>query len=243
MRITTSKTLTIIAFLAFTALTVPGQTPNEEAIKNVIKAETEAYFNSDANGWEATWLHDPDDTRTIVASTSYGTRKGWDTFGPDMVKSLKTAKPTPVEVQNNNYIIRIGGNLAWVEYDQRVKPLGQGTNIYASREYRVLTNHNGEWKIATQITHQTETFQEAGIESTLNDAGYKLLRNKQINDAIEVLKLNAKLYPNSANAYDSLGEALALNGDKAEAIKNYQKSIELNPNSESGKAALAKLKQ
>jgi hypothetical protein len=40
-----------------------------------------------------------------------------------------------------------------------------------------------------------------------------------------------------------LGEAQAFDGDKTEAIKNYEKSIALNPKNENGKAALAKLKQ
>ena len=41
--------------------------------------------------------------------------------------------------------------------------------------------------------------------------------------------------------YDSLGEAHAAAGDKPRAIKNYDKSLQLNPQRESGKAALAKL--
>ncbi|TMI88896.1 MAG: tetratricopeptide repeat protein, partial [Bacteroidetes bacterium] len=45
------------------------------------------------------------------------------------------------------------------------------------------------------------------------------------------------------NTWDSLGEAYAAAGKKTEAIENYEKSLKLNPNSESGKTALAKLKQ
>ena len=45
------------------------------------------------------------------------------------------------------------------------------------------------------------------------------------------------------NTYDSLGEAYMMAGNKKLAIENYEKSIKLNPKSESGKAALAKLKK
>jgi cytochrome c-type biogenesis protein CcmH/NrfG len=40
---------------------------------------------------------------------------------------------------------------------------------------------------------------------------------------------NVELYPQSANVYDSLGEAYMKNGDKELAIENYQRALELNP--------------
>jgi Flp pilus assembly protein TadD len=58
-----------------------------------------------------------------------------------------------------------------------------------------------------------------------------------------VFKLNVQLHPESWNVYDSLGEAYAAAGDKKNAIANYEKSIQLNANSQGGKDALAKLKQ
>ena len=36
-------------------------------------------------------------------------------------------------------------------------------------------------------------------------------------------------FPNSSNVYDSYGEACMLNGDDDEAIKNYKRSLELDP--------------
>ena len=73
-------------------------------------------------------------------------------------------------------------------------------------------------------------------------AGYDFLGAKQVNDAIEVFKLNVKLFPNSWNVYDSLGEAYAAAGDTKLAIENYEKSMTLNPKNETGIAALAKLR-
>ena len=66
-------------------------------------------------------------------------------------------------------------------------------------------------------------------ENELNMLGYHLLRNKKINDAIEIFKLNVEVFPEAYNTYDSLGEAYMKNGDKELAIKNYKRSLELNP--------------
>jgi Protein of unknown function (DUF2911)/Tetratricopeptide repeat len=66
-------------------------------------------------------------------------------------------------------------------------------------------------------------------EAEVNIYGYQLLTAGQHDKAIEVLAMNTKKYPASANAWDSLGEAYATKGDKANAIKNFKKSLTLNP--------------
>jgi hypothetical protein len=78
-------------------------------------------------------------------------------------------------------------------------------------------------------------------ESTVNTTGYALMSSDKISDAILVFRKNVELHSDSWNAYDSLGEAYANNGDKELAVKNYKKSVELNPGSVGGKAALKKL--
>jgi len=78
-------------------------------------------------------------------------------------------------------------------------------------------------------------------ESDMNGFGYRLLRKKQVNEAIEVLKLNVEAYPQSANVYDSLGEAYMVSGNKEKAIENYQKALAIDPTSESAKRALKTL--
>ena len=78
-------------------------------------------------------------------------------------------------------------------------------------------------------------------ESDINTFGYSLLRKRQVNEAIEVLKLNVEAYPQSANVYDSLGEAYMLRGDKEKAIENYQRALAIDPTMGSAKLALVKL--
>jgi glyoxylase-like metal-dependent hydrolase (beta-lactamase superfamily II) len=66
-------------------------------------------------------------------------------------------------------------------------------------------------------------------EREFNGLGYRLLQGNRIPEAIEILKLNVKMYPDSWNVYDSLGEAYMNAGETELAIKNYEKSLEINP--------------
>lgn len=78
-------------------------------------------------------------------------------------------------------------------------------------------------------------------EMLMNLFGYNYLNKKQYKEAIEIFKLNIKAYPESYNVYDSYGEALIAAGDKEEAIKNYKKSIEINPKNINGIEKLREL--
>jgi Flp pilus assembly protein TadD len=80
-------------------------------------------------------------------------------------------------------------------------------------------------------------------ESQMNRLGYQLLQKGRVKEAIEIFKLNVEDFPNSSNVYDSLGEAYMVNGDKELAIRNYRKSIELNPQNDNGKEMLKKLEE
>ena len=78
-------------------------------------------------------------------------------------------------------------------------------------------------------------------ENELNDWAYRVMSKDKNKEALELFKLNVALYPDSWNVYDSLGEALLKLGNKEEAKKMYQKSVELNPNNNGGKHILERL--
>lgn len=59
--------------------------------------------------------------------------------------------------------------------------------------------------------------------------GSGLLGKNRIKDAIAIFELNAKAHPGEPIVYDCLGQAYARSGDKWLAIKNYGKSLELDP--------------
>lgn len=75
-------------------------------------------------------------------------------------------------------------------------------------------------------------------EDLLNSLGYEYLRTDRIDESIEIFKLNVEEFPKSANAYDSLGEAYMTKGNKANAIENYKKSLQLDPQNNGAKQRL-----
>lgn len=77
--------------------------------------------------------------------------------------------------------------------------------------------------------------------AALNRAGYSLLRDRRISEAIKVFAENVAAFPSDANVYDSLGEAYAAHGDRELALQNYRKSLELDPKNDNAKAMIKRL--
>ena len=63
----------------------------------------------------------------------------------------------------------------------------------------------------------------------VNDWGYILIGQNKKAEALEIFKLNTVLYPQNANAYDSLAETYGALGNMEQAVKYYQKALEVNP--------------
>jgi dienelactone hydrolase len=98
----------------------------------------------------------------------------------------------------------------------------------AIAQYRDLKNSKADWY--------------AFEERELNDLGYRLLAAGKGHEAVSIFKLNAETFPNSANAYDSLGEACELTGERDLAIKSYQRSLELYRGNARANRALKQLR-
>jgi tetratricopeptide (TPR) repeat protein len=79
-----------------------------------------------------------------------------------------------------------------------------------------------ELKAAATATYEFD-------ENEVNSLGYQLLHAHKFNQAIRIFQLNVEAYPRSGNTWDSLAEAYMDDGDKAQAVANYQRSLEINP--------------
>lgn len=78
-------------------------------------------------------------------------------------------------------------------------------------------------------------------ERQINNLAYRFLFSGSSEKAIEILTFNVKAHPTAFNTYDSLGEAYMLTGQRDLAIKNYRKSLVLNPKNTGAVKMLKKL--
>jgi Flp pilus assembly protein TadD len=82
----------------------------------------------------------------------------------------------------------------------------------------------------------------ASVEQDLDRLGYDLVGEKKLDQAILVFKLNVEACSNSFNTWNSLGKAYMIRGDKNLAVKDFNKSLELNPKNADARTQLAKLR-
>ncbi len=94
------------------------------------------------------------------------------------------------------------------------------TNLYIKGS---LLNKLGRSSEADPVTKRVMDI--ARSEGDVNLVGYLYLGSGKPKEAIQVFKKNVKSFPNSWNAYDSLGEGYAANGDTKLAIENYSKAL------------------
>jgi tetratricopeptide (TPR) repeat protein len=93
-------------------------------------------------------------------------------------------------------------------------------------------------KIRKMIGEGSDIYVE---EAAINGIGYYFLGNEKYAEAIEIFRLNVDVFPESANVYDSYAEALMKSGNKENAILNYKKSLELNPENNNAREMLRTL--
>jgi CubicO group peptidase (beta-lactamase class C family) len=108
-----------------------------------------------------------------------------------------------------------------------INGFGLSPSVKKLRAELIKQGFNNAVAVAAKLKKQTP-----GLvlpEDELNGWGYQLLGQKKPTEAVAIFKLNTTLYPKSANAYDSLGEALEITGNNKESLLNYQKSMALNP--------------
>ncbi|HVP49682.1 MAG TPA: tetratricopeptide repeat protein, partial [Candidatus Bathyarchaeia archaeon] len=91
--------------------------------------------------------------------------------------------------------------------------------------------------------HQKNPKDPSLDEQRLNTIGYMLLEAGKTAEALAIFKLNVEFQPDSWNAYDSLAEGYMKSGDKAQAVKFYEKSLALNPKNAAGAKKLEELKK
>jgi CubicO group peptidase (beta-lactamase class C family) len=83
----------------------------------------------------------------------------------------------------------------------------------------------------------------AQVEAEVNAMGYALLRIQKAEQALAVFEVNTRVFPEAFNTWDSLGEAHMILGHDDDAIRYYERSLELNPDNANATAMIARIRE
>ncbi|MCB0395696.1 MAG: DUF2911 domain-containing protein [Flavobacteriales bacterium] len=111
--------------------------------------------------------------------------------------------------------------LGWVD-----RSINQNKNYNNLMTKSLVLRQMGRIDEAKQLAKEAMPL---GTEQQVNTYGYQLMGLGQVDEALSVFQDNVKKNPKSWNVYDSLAEAYGNKGDKANAIKNYKKALEMAP--------------
>ena len=136
-----------ITVLTYTEILPPADTTEvQEAIKKVLREETQAYMDADIAKWTA--LHSHDENETAIWNNSdgtYGGFVGWAGLEAWATDDFSKRGKYTDKLAYDHYKFTVMGNMAFVAYDQTATT-ADGKAI-KSREHRVLVRQDGQWKI------------------------------------------------------------------------------------------------
>ncbi|RDZ28664.1 serine hydrolase domain-containing protein [Lysobacter silvisoli] len=90
--------------------------------------------------------------------------------------------------------------------------------------YALRAPVRGDAQAFAQLLRADSPLSAADLERSVNASGYSIRENLGPDPALRVFELNTQLFPDSANAWDSLAETYAAKGDAAQAKAAYAKA-------------------
>jgi hypothetical protein len=127
--------------------------PDQQAVMQVITAETNAFWMKDFPAWADCWLHSP--TIRMMGWWARGgisITEGWDSLSSRITQLMQdnpAPQPEAAKVRREKINIRITDQMAWVTFEQYGADTGEPDMDMPglSHETRVLEKHDGGWKL------------------------------------------------------------------------------------------------
>ncbi|HHP7239940.1 serine hydrolase, partial [Longibacter sp.] len=141
------------------------------------------------------------------------------------------------------FMVTRGAHCAWVKADYGVsfdRFCQESATALAAAAFHDTTATAAIAQVRAQIKANPEAIYVD--ENEFYVLGYRLLEHRNVHHAIEVFRWNVDVHPDAWNAYDSLGEAYMRAGEREKAIRNYEKSLDLNPDNDNARRMLEKLR-
>lgn len=141
----------------------------KEAIKAVIKAETQAYYDKDFDSYVATHKHDKSHIDIRASRTQYSYDVGWEKTHSDMKEIFKN---NPEPIKNNevkkNFQIQVYQDCAWAVFDEDMYN-DEGEIVQTGVGSNFLEKINGEWKIVYLSRVGTSSYSAGFKEMQLSE--------------------------------------------------------------------------
>ncbi len=136
---------------------------------------------------------------------------------------------------------KIANNLAAIVFGEKYKlPLPKISDVLAANI--IKKGINSSLQLYRELK-KNETDKYDFSEKLLDGLGWDLIENKRFQDAIEIFKLVIQDFPQSANAYDSLGEAYLLAKHYELALDSFKKFLDLDKQNEHAKEMIKKVEE
>lgn len=137
---------------------------------------------------------------------------------------------------HNEVIDHIAGIIENDLKDEKADLKNEITSIFLKKDFnKAILDYN---KLKYNNLDKTTALD---FENALNELGYTFINQQQIDKAIKIFELNVQEHPESANCYDSLGEAYFKNKQLELARENYKKAFDLNPKNTNAKEMIKKI--
>ncbi|MEM7186680.1 MAG: tetratricopeptide repeat protein [Bacteroidota bacterium] len=117
--------------------------------------------------------------------------------------------------------------LSFSDSNYILNPMQYMTDLYQAGEMEKLQQE------AVRMVNDP-TYQFFDFEGELNRAGYQMIGRGEAQQAIAVFSFVAQLFPDSANAWDSLAEGYLTAGMHEKAIELYNKALSMDPDGPTG---------
>lgn len=189
--------------------------------------------------WRKTWNEEMRGLKISPASD-------FDALAAKLKPRFAGAQVYPSFIEEFNECIQ---QLSWRGERERALQAGKaGVELYPNSDalnayYGIAQIFFGEGENGRASIRKAAAMNPNGLAGPggLNNMAYQIADLGKVEAAMAILQVAVELYPKTANLYDSLGEFYLKKDQKEKAIEFYNKALQIDPNLESAKKALAKI--
>jgi tetratricopeptide (TPR) repeat protein len=213
-----------------TDASLPGLFPGEAVHRELTELVKAGISNYDAlaigtrNAGEFIQRYIDRDTR--VGQIQPGYRADFVILNANPLQDIRNARAVDAVVVNGVYTGKSQLNERRAQQRARYEDLN---NINRDVDTALLSDDADKLIHDLLQIHRDDVEVFKSIEGRINAAGYAAAFADDLDRSQRILELNTRLFPHSANTWDSLAELVLYRGDKDRALQLYRKALDADP--------------